>query len=581
MENNFIKIEFIIKYIFLFVKNFKRILISYYYFFVNNKIFNYFFFKIGLVKHEFRDNNINIFLNKNEKLNKQRKQNIFNSKAVLIELLLSHHSEPMIMNCLIAKDIQKKYNLECVGLVKKNDLLTKKIAESFGIKKFVFIENENFLKKIYYLIKAFNLVSYKNIEHKLIKIKYNGHEVGKSAYEHYLRFHNMKFDKKDKFLLFICLANALQTLNNAAEIFKKKYKFFVLGETQFIPNKLLFHYSLKSNVPVYTYFGSSSINFIGRIYNSYKERNSSSLKFSKKLSNLLLKIFKNKKIIIQSNKKKFLKLIGKETVWSSYKRRKNLNFKNREKFQEYFKFNPKKKNVLFLPHAMADNLYNSEWNLFKTSYEWFCKTLDEIKTIDNVNWLIKPHPYEYKFPGVTAREIFSKFEIKKENIFFLDESIHINEIYKFVDVVLTGNGSAGYEYTCLGIPVITTSDAKYSNFNFTIAPKNQESYFKLLNKINLIKKPSKNSMRKAQIYWSALDNIICNSHKFLPRINQHGKFKKELFFKKLSKKKLSLNNKNSFSKDILFQLSNKNRHSINYNLIEKYHKKYSFYLKDI
>ena len=88
-------------------------------------------------------------------------------------------------------------------------------------------------------------------------------------------------------------------------------------------------------------------------------------------------------------------------------------------------------------------------------------------------------------------------------------------------------------------------------------------------------------MRKAQIYWSALDNIICNSHKFLPRINQHGKFKKELFFKKLSKKKLSLNNKNSFSKDILFQLSNKNRHSINYNLIEKYHKKYSFYLKDI
>ena len=167
-----------------------------------------------------------------------------------------------------------------------------------------------------------------------------------------------------------------------------------------------------------------------------------------------------------------VKNIGKETIWSEKKPKKTYSFKDRKQFNKFFNFENNKKNILFLPHAMSDNIFNNEWNVFKTSYNWFYETISEINNLDYVNWIIKPHPYEYKFPGVTARDVFNeKVKEGKKNIFFLNENIHINEIYKYVDVVLTGNGSAGFEYPSLGIPTITTSDAKYSNFKFTYAPK--------------------------------------------------------------------------------------------------------------
>ena len=105
---------------------------------------------------------------------------------------------------------------------------------------------------------------------------------------------------------------------------------------------------------------------------------------------------------------------------------------------------------------MSDNLFNNEWNVFDTAYDWYFQTIRKISKIDRVNWLIKPHPYEYKFPGVTARDIFEKLN-DKQNVQFLNEGLHINEIYRFIDLVITGNGSAGYQYTSLGIPITTST----------------------------------------------------------------------------------------------------------------------------
>ena len=144
----------------------------------------------------------------------------------------------------------------------------------------------------------------------------------------------------------------------------------------------------------------------------------------------------------------------------------------------------------------------------------------------------------------------------KQNVQFLNEGLHIHEIYKFIDLVITGNGSAGYQYTSLGIPTITTSDTKYSNFNFTLAPRNQNEYFDLLKKIDKIPKPSKTMIKNAQIYWLTNLNILYNSHNILPKIKQHGLFKKELFFKRFLKSKL-LGIKEFVSEDLLIQMKKK------------------------
>ena len=195
--------------------------------------------------------------------------------------------------------------------------------------------------------------------------------------------------------------------------------------------------------------------------------------------------------------------------------------------------------------------------------------------------MIKPHPYEYKFPGVSARDIFEKLKTDKKNVKFMNEGIHINETHKFIDLVITGNGSAGYQYTALGIPTITTSDAKYSNFKFTLSPRNKKEYFNLLSKVDKIPKPTKDMIKNAQIYWLSNLDILYNSHGLLPKIKQHGLFKKKLFFGKISKTKIVRYKKGSFSDDIFYQIKNKNRHSINSSFYLKHKKKYNLKLNDI
>ncbi len=581
MINKIFIFFFLIKYFVLEIKNQLHLLLSKFKFYENHNFLNYFEHKVLNKKLLFKNKNINKFLKKNTQITKQEKIENLKKNKILVELLLPHHSEPMIMNCLIAKDLQKFYKSQIVALINKDDLLTKKIAESFGIKNFIYLNKNKFLRNIYYFILALRLVNYNDIEKKIVKLKFLGHEVGKAALENYLRWHNTNLNKKDKFLLFLFLSRSMLAVNNAQNIFRENYKFFVMGELQFIPNKLLFHCSLKSKTYVYSNFGTSIINFIGRIYKNYKDRNSVQLKFSKKFSNLLIKIFRDKSLISIIKKKGGVANIGKEIVWSNTQNIKTIKFQSKNKFYEYFDFDKNKRTVLILPHAMSDNLFNNEWNVFDTAYDWYFQTIRKISKIDRVNWLIKPHPYEYKFPGVTARDIFEKIKMDKQNVQFLNEGLHINEIYRFIDLVITGNGSAGYQYTSLGIPTITTSDTKYSNFNFTLAPRNQNEYFDLLKKIDKIPKPSKTMIKNAQIYWLTNLNILYNSHNILPKIKQHGLFKKELFFKKISQVKIVRYKKNSFSEDLLIQMKNKNRHSINSLFYKKYRKKYNFKLNDI
>jgi len=542
---------------------------------VNLKSFLFSIYNDNQVK--FKDSNINKFINKNKK--ESQKFNITSKKKILIELLLPHHLEPMVMNCLIGSNLSRYFGSNCVALIYKNDLVTQEIAKSFNIKEFIFIDQENFFVKFFYFLKSLFMISYNSIDKNLYNLKLNGLEIGKSSLEHYLRMYNLNPRNKNKFFLYLCLYKALVQARFAKKIFEIKYDYFVIAETQFIPNKLLFHQSLKSKIPVYTWRGTSVYGFTGRIFKHYNDRNKIILQYSKSLSKKLIKLFLRKDILKNLKKSGEIEKIGIETVWSDQKIKKILSFKNKIEFIKYFGLK-KTKNVLILPHAMSDNLFNNNWNIFDTAYHWFYETLSEISKIRNVNWIIKPHPYEYKFKGVKARDIFNDFNLNSKNILFLSENTHIKKIYKYVDAVITGNGSAGYEYPSLGVPTITTSDAAYSNFDFTVAPKSKKAYFKILKKIESLKKVDKFKRKKAQIYWYSLLSLV-NSHDVLPKIKHHGNFKKKLFFKLIANKNISRSKKNSLKEDIEYQLMNQNRHSINTYFFKKNKLNDEFSLKDI
>ena len=41
-----------------------------------------------------------------------------------------------------------------------------------------------------------------------------------------------------------------------------------------------------------------------------------------------------------------------------------------------------------------DGTFGVPWKAFRDNYEWFSTTIEIVKKLDNVNWLIKKHPIE-------------------------------------------------------------------------------------------------------------------------------------------------------------------------------------------
>ena len=51
---------------------------------------------------------------------------------------------------------------------------------------------------------------------------------------------------------------------------------------------------------------------------------------------------------------------------------------------------------------------------------------------------------------------------------------------EFTDVIITSHGSSGLEYPSFGIPSIVAENSFYTNFGFTLEPKNVTEYKNLL-----------------------------------------------------------------------------------------------------
>ena len=49
--------------------------------------------------------------------------------------------------------------------------------------------------------------------------------------------------------------------------------------------------------------------------------------------------------------------------------------------------------VLFAP-VLTDGVFQTSWSLFRDNVTWLKETLNEIKKITDVNWLVRPHPHD-------------------------------------------------------------------------------------------------------------------------------------------------------------------------------------------
>lgn len=159
----------------------------------------------------------------------------------------------------------------------------------------------------------------------------------------------------------------------------------------------------------------------------------------------------------------------------------------REELIERFGLDGNKKTVVIMAHTFTDAVFNYGTYYFRDYYDWLEQTLKIARTVDTVNWILKPHPtrhaYNEEIDSIEA--MFEKY--KTPNLFFMDDDISAESVKNIADLLVTIGGNAGAEFACFGIPAIIVGTPWYAGFGITIEPKTYKEYKDYLEKASDIK----------------------------------------------------------------------------------------------
>ncbi len=512
-------------------------------------------------------------------LSKNKLSSLNTKDKILITSLVSTKFYT-IYNNIIGLYLSKKKQNEFVGLIKHDDFDTEIFMRSFGVKKIFYLNDGNFFTRFSFFIKSIKLIKNISSTDEFLNLKYEGVFVGRIVYDHYVRFTGIASVKNIDSKFYYFLSKTIRIHHDYKKILKlNTFKNIVQSETQFIPSCIVFQNSLLNDSTVFSKLGGASNQISVRIFNDIKHVYKNRYRFSSKLFNLVFEKYKNIALVSSKEiiKNRFLGTCGYEVDHDAEENSQHKIEHPSNLIDEYTKADICKKynwdeskpiGVIF-SIDLTDGIFTDSWRLFKDNLSWIKETLEKIKDINHVNWLIKAHPNDVIKKVITTTQI----EVKKIS----KDYKHINEfpieysnnsLNKFINAAVTLNGSVGYEYPSLGVPTIICGETLYSGKGFNYEPKTKSEYFELLKNLEKLEKPTIDQIEKARIFiylYSILGKVtvpIAPGQKI-------GKDSEVRFWKDFS---ILIDNYDEKKDDFLFnfdiQLNKMDQHTINYDLLK-------------
>jgi hypothetical protein len=380
-------------------------------------------------------------------------------------------------------------------------------------------------------------------------------------------------------LFYIFLSQALSTHYQIKKNYNE-FKFIacVQSERQFIPGRVIYQNSLINGINVYSRSGPSNT-FSVRKYSDTRKMWKNRYRYSKKLYDQINNSIQEKAVEIGGNniEKRFNGIPEYEAFHEYFER---SNFLKEKEYQKKEKITVTKKELceklgwdrnkpiaLILATALTDGVFDNTWSLFKDRLTWLRETLLEVKNINNINWLVKPHPTDEKNKVVidTISE-YKKICSNYKHILPFPDNVSIASIPKFSHSVIT-MGSASYEYPSFGIPVFQAGESVCSGRGFTIDPESKKEYFDLLHKIEKIGKLNKEQINKAKIYVYIITKLTKIKVNLVAPF-ESGPINDKIFWPKMIKLLDNYKKEEDLLKKMMkIQEKNNDRHTINYDLL--------------
>jgi len=137
-----------------------------------------------------------------------------------------------------------------------------------------------------------------------------------------------------------------------------------------------------------------------------------------------------------------------------------------------------------MAHINWDAVSDYSPMIYESFNQWMNETIQVIKDIRDVQWVIKVHPAESWFRQESGVEFLIKkyFPDLPDHIHVLsaEEDISPLDFFNMVDGGVTVYGTAGLELALHGKPVILAGDAHYGKKGFTYDANSREHYLELL-----------------------------------------------------------------------------------------------------
>ena len=277
--------------------------ISYFeFFFKNINIFKFFIFKFNREINPFYSKKFQEYIELNRsKIKKISNNTNKNKNLILVESFISQPAYTL-SNGIISFYLKKIFKGNIVSIIRQGDIKSELIFRSFGVKKFFYYKDMNFLQKIIYMNKALKFLGKKTDVNSIIRLQYKKVNLGLTVYDSYIRYVGNPTLKKINFEFIIFVSEALYTCDFFEKLIKKNnFCKLVQSETSFIPLSCLFQTALQNQIEVFSRFGKER--FTVRRYTNLKQCFSERGRISQKLFDIIFNIKKNKKIALKISKK--------------------------------------------------------------------------------------------------------------------------------------------------------------------------------------------------------------------------------------------------------------------------------------
>ncbi len=197
--------------------------ISYLEFFIKNiNIFKFLIFKIDINTNPFYSKKFRQYIDHNKKKIKKIECNTDkNKKLILVESFINQ-SAYTLSNGIISFYLKEIFKENIVSIIRAGDIKSELIFRSFGVRKFFYYKNQNFLEKAVYCYKALKFLKHKNDINTIINLKYNQINLGLTAYDSYIRYVGNPTLNKVNLEFIISISEALYACDYFENLIKKK-----------------------------------------------------------------------------------------------------------------------------------------------------------------------------------------------------------------------------------------------------------------------------------------------------------------------------------------------------------------------